>query len=264
MKTIEKITITITITNLLQTKVASSCARRRKPRPLTISSPSHAPCLPSHVQVNKQNTPLPCPGKQNILYPRNRSHLPFQELPSLSPLQRDPTPPLTKMTTTSTPPSYTSPLLARYKLLFNHIVKNSNNTVVPSRLATMCLSHRPSPTLEQTQFTLSALSTPPGSSLLQTPASPRPASSTRTPPVPTLTPPPPPSCPSRMAEQRIGVKRGARKQSTHAVTVENITQQAATSRDTDRPTGRSTPTMPRSATCVAKCTFPCRRSPCTS
>ena len=258
MKTIEK--ISITITNLLQTKVASSCARRRKPRPLTISSPSHAPCLPSHVQVNKQNTPLPCPGKQNILYPRNRSHLPFQELLSLSPLQRDPTPPLTKMTTTSTPPSYTSPLLARYKL--NHIVTNSNKTVVP-RLATMCLSHRPSPTLEQTQFTLSALSTPPGSSLLQTPVSPRPASSTRTPPVPTLTPPPPPSCPSRMAEQRIGVKRGARKQSTHAVTVENITQQAATSRDTDRPTGRSTPTMPRSATSVTRCMSACPPCRCT-
>jgi len=200
---------------LTPTKVASSCARRRKPRPLTISSPSHAPCLPSHVQ----------------------------ELPSLSPLQRDPTPPLTKMTTTSTPPSYTSPLLAR--------------------LATMCLSHRPSPTLEQTQFTLSALSTPPGSSLLQTPVSPRPASSTRTPPVPTLTPPPPPSCPSRMAEQRIGVKRGARKQSTHAVTVENITQQAATSRDTDRPTGRSTPTMPRSATSVTRCMSACPPCRCT-
>merc|ERR1719189_140493 len=105
---------------LTPTKVASSYARRRKPRPLTISSPSHALCLPSHVQ----------------------------ELLSLSPLQRDPTPPLTKMTTTSTPPSYTSPLLAR--------------------LATMCLSHRPSPTLEQTQFTLSALSTPPDPSLLQT------------------------------------------------------------------------------------------------
>jgi hypothetical protein len=66
-----------------------------------------------------------------------------------------------------------------------------------------------------------------------------------------------------MAEQRIGVKRGAKKQSTHAVTVENIPQQAATPRDTDRPTGRSTPTMPRSATSVTRCMSACPPCRCT-